>query len=234
MYLVIVLAACLQDKAAEEAFKKIEETVRQAKTLSVSIKYASGLKAGAKENWTDGVVTLLLKDGNKVSLRCEASHLGREIHDTIVSDGSKTAVTQGGDSDNQTETTSNKLRENLTIALARVGGAYAARLTRRLAADQLNELPDYDKTLALADYKTTEDDGDAKTLTYKVTVTDTSVRLRVTLEIKVWYIARTSKILKRVFKLTGEPDERTVTETYEEFYLNTDIPDEKFKVRDGK
>ena len=124
---------------------------------------------------------LLLKEGSKIRLESKASHLGREVQGAIISDGSKTIINQGPGtwSSERPTDTPKELSANLATALARVGGAYTVRLTRRLSVKELHEFPDFRTTLSLGDFRATEDDGEAKTFTYTVEIKAPEVKLDV-------------------------------------------------------
>jgi len=55
--------------------------------------------------------------------------------------------------------------------------------------------------------------------------------------VKVWYDPKTLKLLKRYYQIRerdGGPVRSTLVETYDDFALDVDIPDEKFKLPEEK
>lgn len=236
---VLLLPGCSGERSVEGTLpaitlRNLEESIRKAKTLRINIRYASALPNDRKENWTDGVVTLLLKDEEKVRLECYASQLGRPISDVLISDGLTTSNVSQGERNLLQTVTPKGIKDKLAVALALVGGAYATRLIRRLHPDALHELVDFEKSISVSDVSATVNDGQAKCLSYTVNIVDPEVRMNVRLTTKLWYIPKSGQVLKRTIKSTNEPDERTVTEIYDDFGLNVEIPDEKFIFKVGK
>lgn len=82
--------------------------------------------------------------------------------------------------------------------------------------------------VAVSDVQEAPDDNKVKTLTYKI-----KVRPGHTASIKVWYDPKTFVLQKRTIR-DEDRDSGTVTETFDEFTLNADIPDEKFKLPEEK
>src|SRR6185369_10907565 len=74
-----------------------------------------------------------------------------------------------------------------------------------------------------------EDDGGAKTLLYTVSLGPA------TLDCRLWYEPKTLKLLKRTMKIrNGESVEGSLTESYVEYIVNADIPNEKFNLQAGE
>jgi len=115
MSLLLGAALLMQDKSAEETFKKIEERIERAKTLDVKFKFELSV-TGAKST-SQGGGSLTLKEGNKFKVTGFRS--GQKDEFEMVSDGKKMLRTPFGDS-TPTETPAN-LGRLITGGLARLG-----------------------------------------------------------------------------------------------------------------
>jgi outer membrane lipoprotein-sorting protein len=49
-------------------------------------------------------------------------------------------------------------------------------------------------------------------------------------DVRLWYDPKTLKLLKRTVDFGKKDSQGTIRESYEEFTLNADIPEEKFKL----
>src|SRR5436190_2306720 len=81
----VLLAAVLlvQDKSAEETFKRIEDSILHAKTISVTIRRAE------TEAWGEEKRTMLLKDGNKFRIESQGSIKGKAYETLEICDGAR-------------------------------------------------------------------------------------------------------------------------------------------------
>ena len=92
---------------------------------------------------------------------------------------------------------------------------------------------DLRQVLELGAFRFGDSDGGSRTLLYSVRAKAAPKAENVDpYEIKTWYDPVTFRLLKRAV----EPSDRrlSTTEVYENFALNADIPDEKFKVPEEK
>src|SRR6185295_19771102 len=90
MNFLVALVLLLQEKTAEETFKKIEETITKSKT--VRVKFEVTRKTG--EETVEASGTLLLKEGNKARQELLVVYPGNIIvKQIIVSDGTNVRYT---------------------------------------------------------------------------------------------------------------------------------------------
>jgi hypothetical protein len=242
-WLFLLLIASDKSEAAPQAtpegeFTKIERIFTEAKSIRAKIKMPRGTK--------ESLFNLLIKSGNKVVFEHVMS-----IPDGPLSPEKKLAFdlfkpTDGGPMKGLTISDGNRMRTFLgghdlgggsvplgdyfklvTYALAR--GEIAWAPSAYIARYDWPEL-DFQNTLAVSDLKTGPDEGNAKTLSYRLK------RLKYPKDpgpetfanVKVFYDPKTFHPLKRVY--TQEGREGSTTETFEELVLDEDIPDEKFAI----
>jgi outer membrane lipoprotein-sorting protein len=234
--MTLLLAALLlvQDKTAQEAFNRIEETIEKAKT--VSVKFTTEIKRAdaPKADPTDAVAsgTILLKEGNKAYVNFTMGDLGLEKGLLLISDGAKVvgkaATLEGKGIDPPSD-----MKRQLGSAVARYPQVPLALSLWRvmIIPPARGGETDLSKIVTLSDFESSEDDGKAKTLKYKLMFKGKNNSLQA----KLWYDPISYAILKRTFVSgDGKADGNVITETYEEFILDVDIPDEKFKLPEEK
>ena len=222
MIVLIVLAISLQDGTAEESYRRIEETLAKAKSLS--IKYQVELAMGGQKMTASG--TVLLKEGNRLKVTLSSADAGVAKQDaSSVSDGSNVRSLPMRPGSTETEwVTPKTLNERVTVALLRSGCFELHRLPGRMR--------DYDTnpkdSLVVSDLRKGDDDSGLRTLVY--TLQEGSGRG----EMRVWIDPKTWLLRKRVLTLPAQGPQRpaTVTETYETFAVNSEIPNEVFKLTD--
>ena len=223
--LTITLSPASEEgRSAEETFRKIEETIEKAKTLSIKfgreretshfsrkplgVFLQSGKRAWYSEDVLSATETWCVSDGTRV--QCTRPHLYDE---GIL--GRFKAYERGSASES--------LERNLKIMLSRAG------FTMGLASIALEPGQDLDfsKELAVSGFRFGEKNGMTNTLLYTLRAGKDSRPTEVTL----WYDPKSLKLLKR--KTADRlKDGRAITyiESYAEFTLDADIPDEKFKL----
>jgi len=210
MISLIAVVALLQSETAEETFKHLEESLVQAK--SVRIKGQLDIAMGGQKMTGSGI--LLLKKENKARI----SLTGAKGNPWSVSDGTKVTVDprQAG-LDSATFDAPKALNSRVATAFVRWGFVDLADLPRRI------KVFDTDPTqrMKLSDFKFGEKDGDLRTLTFVLTDGDAPV------DIKIWIDPKTLALKKRSVSIPKM--NATFTETYEEFTLNGEIPDDSFK-----
>jgi outer membrane lipoprotein-sorting protein len=253
----LLLAAILlvQDKTAEEIFKKIEEMIEQADSISIRLKYRMILDSGkglpTKEEETTAVI--LLNKENKVVVSVEPSPMfdGGRSDMKVLSDGDRLVVT---DESGKTAsgTTPKSLGTGFKTILARmgyfgaqwlvprsprlpppvIGGQNPAKLAPKEEKDpDLKKFLERDlkKDFQITDLKAFTEDGE-HLLRYSLKQGKGEA-----LEMTLWYDPKTYKPLKRRYVLAGLGTLSIVQlETYVEFSTNADIPDEKFKLPEQK
>jgi outer membrane lipoprotein-sorting protein len=227
---VSLLSAALlaQDKAAEEAFKKIEEKIVSAKTVSLNFSIESskvgdqGAKRGPQMSGS-----MTLKDGNKGLLIHRTSQFPMDW--VRVSDGNK--ITVSG-LKMESETPPN-FKFGTLKGLARIGWSPTVFLAFQMLdiGEQGKVFEAFVKSLEVSGVKFEKDQGDAKVLSYRVTCSEPySLERLETVSVELWYEPKTLHPLKRLVKTKSE----TVIETYRDWVFNGDVPDEKFKLPEKK
>lgn len=225
MDLLIAIGLVLQDKAAEETFHTIEERVGKAKTVEVAFKGEARGSRGGNEEKMDFSGALFCAAGNKVHFTLKISRNGNEHETTIVSDGTRMKIQDG--SRTQEKDAPKNLRGDLGTMVCRVGlfasTMFEASLRR---PGEKEENRDSKGTLKVSDLKTAGDDKTAKTLSHKIRIGE----LEELLDGRIWYDAMTHKLVKRTLSGTIEKDKLSITEVYESFILDGEIPEAKFKL----
>lgn len=227
MNLLLAAALLLQDKTAEETFKRIEEPILKAKSISLDFKLLG--EEGAHK-WGGGG-TLLLKEGNKV--RFEWVVLAPSMVIIMTSDGEHVLRTP-------------ERRRTLHNAPQTLGLAYNASFCRlgvgaggTLAMDYVDPkdggIPNIPELLKISDLKQGEDDGALKTLTWTVTISSSFMpAVSKPVPVKLWYDPKTFKPVKRTLTNVKGDVEVNWMETYENVTYDEPIPDEKFKLPEVK
>lgn len=220
MNLLLAVAILLQDGTPEETFKKIEESIEKAKTLSIT--FSAGGMATAKGGG-DGLFqasgVMLLKEGGRFNCLVKRRLEDRESENSIVCDGTKLSHKRDQTAAEVIEVPK-ACRGAASMLVTRVGILMGGLFQAPGEADE-----DVKKTLALKNLRVGEDDGRAKTLLYTISFGPA------TLDCRLWYEPKTLRLLKRTMKIRkGERVEGSLTESYVEYIVNADIPDEKFKL----
>jgi outer membrane lipoprotein-sorting protein len=223
---VNLLLACsllLQDKTAEETFKKIEEMIGQAKSLR--IKFSSEEEISERRKGTSGV--LLLQSGNRARFTENPS---TRSESWSVSDGKRVQSSRHGLYDegitgpvpNGIGPVSKDLVKNLKVLVSRAGCSLWGGASIAFRANMKSEFPEW---LRVSQFKLGANDGQAKTLSYLLEVGEKSRPFDVTL----WFDPESFKLLKRKIAYAVDGGKQvTTTETYDEFTFDAEIPDENF------
>jgi len=237
MNLLLAAVLLLQDKTAEEAFKKIEETILQAKSITLSYKISgTSLDQQHTERKSEASGTLLLKAPNQAYLQ-ESSIVsgGRRTSRLIVSDGSSMVIKRDPPWDQERPRKAaapHMLNERLKAALLWLGASSPFDIGSGMIEGRA-EKEDFDpvKEFRLESFQTGPHDGNAQTLAFRaVSIKYPTVVSRFTLG----YDLKSFRLLKRSQAMKWEQIEISSTEAYDEFTLNADIPDEKFKLPEEK
>jgi outer membrane lipoprotein-sorting protein len=217
MFILMALGLLAQGEAtAEETFKKIEETVVKAPALRVKFSFQAVPRKEGDDARASGSGTMLLKGENKSRVELEATVKGSTINIVTVCDGTRMKTTFGPQS--QEKEAPKDARERLGLAFVRVG-CFASFMAPKARGGET----DVRKLFPVSDFKKGDDDGKAATLTFKV------ARAGEIMDARLWYDAKTHRLFKLALDLG--PERGTITETYKEFVLDEDIPDEKFDLK---
>jgi len=222
------LVFLLQETSAEEAYRKIEETLAKAKT--VTLKYTWKLRPVPSKPF-EGSGTLLLKSGGKAHLDLKFENPGGEHTLRLVSDGSKMQYSFEPPGKETPKIVHEDTPENIMDDLGIVrfgpfkGITYSGLTHHRPRGGELDLM--VKKAYHLTDFGAGEDDGGAKTLTYKLRCYESEEG-----DVRLWYDPLSNRPLKREirheFWPVGGANGKTRTETHEEFTFDADIADEKF------
>jgi outer membrane lipoprotein-sorting protein len=211
MISLIAAVALLQQETAEQTFARIEQSLEKAKTAKVTCRLA--ISQGGREMTIAGA--LLLKEGNKAKITIK----GAKGDPWSVSDGKKLTVDAfQAAADGAEFDTPQNLNVRVSAAFVRRGFLDLTELPNRIRVHGT----DPKEKLKVSDLKFGEKDGHAETLTY--TLEEGTGRAVV----KLWYDPAGPTLKKRTLLIAAAP-QATVTETYDEFTLNKEIPDETFK-----
>lgn len=216
----------LQDKTAEETFKKIEEKIGQAKSLR--IKFHSDEEMSQRRKGPSGV--LLLQSGNRArytenpSTRSETWSVsdGKRVQSSRRSGLYDEGIT--GPVPNGIAPASKELKKNLEVLVSRAGCTLWGIAS---IAFQANMKCDFSQWIRVSRFKPGEQDGEAKTISYLLEIGQKPRPFNVTL----WFDPESFKLLKRkiVYEVDGGK-QVTITESYDEFTFDAEIPDEMFKL----
>jgi outer membrane lipoprotein-sorting protein len=221
-----VLAACLllQAQSAEETFKKIEEALNAATSVRVSFVWDGATKSDLQGK-VDARGNVLLKKGNRARLVASVTEKHQSSELRIISDGSLIKSKLGPKRMLECETPKH-LEEGLKMALHRLGAMQAVLIAHKICmldpADQ-EEALDLGKRPPLSDFRAGEDDGDWKTMTYKITPDGPDSAA----EVRLWYVADSYKLVKRTITLK-RPSESVFTEVYKEWTTGDELDNEEF------
>ncbi len=220
MKIAIAFALLVQEPSAEETFKKIEESIARARTLSVQFKLESQSEA-RKLHSCSGM--LLAKEGNRLRFELKGD-LGRfKLYRSVVADGT-TLVVDHGQGVEKREEVPKGLREDVNALLSRSGiciDFFGAGVSKPGGAKRPRE------AYLVSDFKREKDDQGGGTLTYKLKVAGGpqdepwSVRL--------WHDSD-FRPTRRSLVTRFQGVQTVIMETYTGFTVDSDIPDEKFKL----
>jgi len=229
MNLILIAALLVQDKVALDEFKKAEETLEKAKTLQVVI---------VRTETSKPHLSLKLKEGNKVLLQFETG-MGIMDKARVLSDGSGMLIWNQTRRKATRRKTPPSLEAAAKAALFRGGSDGLKTLVEGLErkADESDKGFDF-KTIFQVSELARTDPGDS-THNFHFTLTKREPWLDPTVWESDWVGVRLhgksdgSQLLDRVENADGKSHWRA-SETYKEFILNADIPDETFKLPEEK
>jgi outer membrane lipoprotein-sorting protein len=211
MISLFAAVALLQQETAEQTFARIEQALEKARTAKITCRLV--LLQGGKEMALTS--SLLFKEGNKVKITLQ----GIEGDRWSVSDGKKLKVDAAqARSDGAEFDTPQDLHTQVSTAFLRRGFLNLTEVPRRTIVFKSTQK----EKLKVSDLKFGEKDGSMETLTY--TLEEGTGRAVV----KLWYDP-VGPVLKKRTMLVAAAPQATVTETYDEFTLNKEIPDDAFK-----
>jgi outer membrane lipoprotein-sorting protein len=226
MKVLLVCALLLQDKTAEETYKRIEDMILNAKTVSVKFRFVIDQKRTDTALRIEGPGTILLKGEDKLRITFKYPEGGDDKEYDAVAEGEKGLVRfEGKIGDWRIEKGTHRRFRAMLVRGGILGPNQPWPIPWCLVASSVGF-----ENWKVSEVKQGPDEGKAKTLTYHLRLE----KQETPIELKLWYDAESLKPLKRMYRFkAGQPfteSEGTFTETYEELILNADIPDEKFKL----
>ena len=234
MNLIVGLALLLQDTAAEDVHKRIEETLRKAKTVTLA--WTWEVRPWASKVW-EGSGTLLLKKGDKANLSLKFENPAGKHQLRLVSDGSAMKYTYEPSNQMSLKIVHEATPKNIMDDLGIVrfgpfeGLKYSGMMKIYPRGGELDRFAR--ESLKLTAFKLGEDDKGARILTYGIMSYQQDQS-----EVKLWYDPQSHQPLKRLirheFWPVGGANGKTQTESIEQFTLDAEIPDEKFALPEEK
>ncbi len=190
---------------AQDEFKKILEKIEGAKTASVKFTIDAAFKQGDQEQLSKMTGTLQLKQGNKSRYTIKS---GEGEESTTICDG--TRLKPGDEPAMEAPANRNAL---LLSALSRMG----LFLSTRMGA--------YDpKSSEPQEVTAGPPEKELKSFKYKVKVGADPV------DVQIWVDSKSLLLVRRVLRAKSGQGHLFITETYEQFTLNGEIPDDAFKL----
>lgn len=217
----------LDPRDSREALENINERLAKAKTIKVVFRGGTTFRPKdiIEDQTTVFTGEIFLKVGGKAYCSSSRHAAGYKsgAESFLVCDGSTVLL---GRVVTSTLPAPAGLREALEMALVRMGlcatATFGGYIVDILRGD--TNFENFASTLQLADYAGLEDDGKFRVLAYTLKGTTYGMAGKV----RVWYDPSTYRPIKRLIEI-GSSNTR-ITESYEEFTLDGEIPDEKFKI----
>lgn len=223
---LMAMLLLLQTESAEETFRKIGDAVRQATSVRVTFDW-EGASRGELGGKVEASGAVLLKKGNRANLIATVQEKGQTSELRIVSDGTTVKTKLGAKRLLECAVPKN-FESGLRLALHRLGAMQAVLISHKVCmldpSDQ-EEALDMEKKPALSDFRFGPDDGDSRTITYKITPDGPET----TASIKLWYAPDTHRLVKRTITLK-QTGESVFTERYKEWSFDEELENEEFSL----
>jgi outer membrane lipoprotein-sorting protein len=224
MTLILAAALLLQDKTAEDAFKKIDEAVVKAKTVRLEFKTEMTQVTGGADLVLTSEGTLLFKGDDKVCYSTRMKDPRGEEEMTLASDGLQLRVRTGKKLRSPRESTK-EFASDFKAQFVR-GGAYLAYGSSLRPKSKTEESR---KQFEPQNLRQGEDDQEAKTLLYQLKLSNQEIDVTLRYDPKTFLPLGRSGAVRKNGVEAG-----TLRETYKEFALDADLPDEKFVLEEKK
>jgi len=228
MNLLVTAILLLQDKSAEETFKRIQEKILTAKSLSVTFNASGGKDAGTP--FMSG--SIQMKGGDKWRLEFDFKDKDNPAHFLQVSNGAQVRSNTNGWFSEDEPTPRDANREN---AVYLTHGGYLQTLSVVFALGDSSDAPkslSLQKSFVAADFQTEASEEGLSVLSYSVSfVLEKKPPLEKS-KIRLYYDSKTLQPAKRTVQMRGE--EEIFTESYREWSIGNDIPEERFKLPEKK
>lgn len=212
--------------SAEQTFKRIEDAVRGAKATRVQYSWV-GVSPSDLSGKVEATGTVLIKEGNRTSLTATIVERERTSELKVVSDGA-TVKTRLGPKRVLECVVPRNLEEGLKLALHRLGAMQAVLIAHKvcmLDEEEQEEALKLGKKPPVSDFRDGPDDGESRTLLYKILPEGSENSA----EVKLWYAPKTYRLVKRTITIK-KPSESVFTEVYNEWTLDGELENEEFKL----
>jgi len=210
-----------QEKTVDDALKRIESALAGAKTVRVKFKSEGSGKRGDNETKIVFSGLLLLKEENRSRFETKSEvNSDEKATASIVSDGFKVRLESSGKStDRKALKTQNLFYRNELLRLGMLGAAMLYPLAK---PSKIGE------TYLLSNFGDGEEEKGIKTMTYDLMLAGNKGAGKV----KLWYDPNGYKLLRRTLQFENAEDnvKVEVSETYEEYALDIEIPDDRFHI----
>lgn len=211
----------LRNETAEETFNRMTEKLTGSKTLSVTLK-VDFTRADKQPNFEAGRgFSLMMKGADKVRLTPIQKEKGGE--EVLVSDGE---TVQG-----QKAWPPKVFRDDVLIGLTRVGVNLSLYIggSIRMRQDLVVERRVEDRMI-IKGIQLKGQDALGRIIGYEVTFGDREI-----VDVQVWCDLKTRLPRKRIASTRGEGQNlQHFSELYEDWILDAEIPDQKFKLPEKK
>lgn len=220
----VVATQAFVEMFTKDVLRKIEDPLRTASTAKISVEVVDTVDPGEKELAANSFqAKMFLKEGNRARIERDWQVNGKARHSTSVCDGTSYQVTRG-----KLNAVSN-VRDPIVDLFTWGGSYYLGATSRFISFDEKGNCEIPKEVFKLSNLKLGPDDGASKTLTY--TLDEGKQRVG---EIQLWYDPKTYQIQKRTVKKPNSSGGGTLTETVTEYVLDSDIPDDTFKLAPQK
>lgn len=240
MILLLIAAVLVQESEAKDVLRGLRDAFSRAKALSIQFEVEARVtNAGAETVKRTGSGRLLLKDGNKAfvqttfrgetaeqlfQLRSDGDHLMYEAGDS----GSKSGKVERRDGLRRTPELLNLVLGDAWLGGSLVMIAYEASGGGTAAKGFDVSVLESPVRPRISDVASGGDDGDRKTLTYKLHLGE-----RV-LDLRMWYDPKTKGIVKREIREKSEREELVLIESFTRVSLDADLGDAEFSLSKPK
>lgn len=229
-----MITALLFQAETDEVLKKLELALKSARTLHVKFS-AEGIQGLDKKGPFSAEGSVFLREGNRIAFEGKMRSFDKRLSFLLISDGSEvvTRIDQAGAVKGKSPS---QLGDDFIRLMVRVGPTRGFQ-TMQFAASQptysAERLQEVDAWSAFEAGR----DGVLSTVSFKKATELEGVKH--TGFAKLWFDATNGRLVKRSVERRTEggkwgPSALNYTETITEFILNADVPDEKFKLPEGK
>jgi len=230
------LVKSISSERAQREFQKFEDAVQRARTIRMKYSLESAfVPPDGKESKVESSATLLVKEGNKAHFSGKFTWGGRTWDYIRVSDGSRFAkldLPVLGEAEWTSRETAPHFNSALRTLLLRL---YPQEALERLYQEPPSR-PEVDaESYLVSEFQEAPELDGTRGLSFRLSGTG---RLVDEIVVSLWIDVDASRLRRRQVMMKSTEGKNkgdfTLTENYDEFTLNADIPDEKFKLPEEK